>query len=360
MTIQIYYLIFLTILYLISKILKRNFGYVYGLLSIFVFGQRWGSGTDFNGYLGYYLSNYQREYLYTYLQTLIIKYDLYFGLLIFIVYSITVSLFIYFIKKIVKNSNDIIYIFFLSEIHFAITSQIRNWAAVSFFLCSYYLYKIKAKKILSILFLLLGYGFHKSIIYVIPLILFKIKLTNKLKFRLLVLSGIISTIDFKIILKFFTNFHYIDYLNSEYNYSLSWINKIKFLVVLLMYIIYFISEKRKKESKEDIFIEQGAYIYLLTYAISLNMGMFLRISHYFKIFELLYLFNMIEYTKIRKLKIIPCIYIFIYFIGCLLTNAYGYKEYEFKKIRIYRDFPKEKYFEYLREIQEKIKNERKM
>lgn len=352
MTAHIYYLIFLTILYLISKISSKNFSYIYALFSIFIFGQRWGSGTDFHGYLGYYLSNYQREYLYTYLQELVIKYDLYFGLLIFITYSITIILFIYFINKITKNSNDIVYIFFLSEIHFALTSQIRNWVAVSIYLCAYYLYKLRTKKVLSMCLLLLGYGFHKSIFYVIPLILFKIKLTNKLKISVLFISGILSVIDFKVILKFFINFHYINYLNSEYNQSLSWINKIKFLILLFLYIVYFVLEKRKKEkNEEDKFIEEGAYIYLITYAISLNMGMFLRISHYFKVFELLYLFNIVDYTRVKRLKIIPSIYIFVYLMGSLMFNAYGYKRYEFKKIRIYRDTPKEKYFEYLKKLE---------
>lgn len=347
----IYYAIFLTCIYILSKLLKKNFSIIYLFCSIFIFGQRWGSGTDFPNYLRYYLINFKREYIYTYLQEVIIKYDLYFGLLIFSVYSITVSLFIYFINKVIKRPNDISYLFFLTESHFALTSQIRNWAAISFFLCAYYMYKIKNKKILSICLISLGYGFHRSILYVILLLIFPIKLTKKAKSGLLIVCGIISTINFKYVFKIFQNFKYITYLDSDYNNPLSWINKMKFLLLLLLYLIYFILDKDKNKDEEDIFIEEGAYIYLITYAISLNMGMFLRISHYFKIFELLYLFSAIKYTKIRKLKIIPYTYILLYFIGCLITNSYNHNKYEFKMLKIYRDKPKEEYIEYLKNIE---------
>lgn len=337
--IAIYFFI-ITLIFLISKYSKKDLTLLYIVVSSYVFGQRWGSGTDFPGYYNYYLTNFKREYLYTYLQEFIIKKDLNFGIIIFITYLITIILFVNFFKKITKNYNEITYLFLLSEIHFAMQSQIRNWLAIGFFINGYYYLKIENRKKLSFLLILLGLGFHKSIIFILAILLVKISFQNFLKIRkmLLAIILILVFVDIKIILKLFPNFHYYGYIMSKFGESLSIVSKLKFISLYFIYILYITYEKKDIEkTREDKFIEMGAYIYLILSSISLNMGMFIRISYYFKVFELLYIFNILQYTKLRKLKIIPTTYFVLYLLGCLFTGSFGYKKYQFKPLKLYKD-----------------------
>src|SRR5699024_5082993 len=107
-----------------------NSSFIYAL---FIFGQRWMTGTDFPNYLRYYLTGFQvREPIYKFIQNFLAEHNLYFGLLIFIVFAITLFNNYRFMVRIDRNVVLIIYIYLLSEIFFAQLSQVRQFIAISF------------------------------------------------------------------------------------------------------------------------------------------------------------------------------------------------------------------------------------
>ena len=124
--IWIFHLTIITMLLLISKKIKKQKFFFYSsfLYSIFIFGQRWMTGTDYPNYLRYYLTDFQvSEPGYYYLQKILAENNLDFGLLIFIILFITLFNNYRFILQIDKNVEIILFLYLISEIFFAQMSK---------------------------------------------------------------------------------------------------------------------------------------------------------------------------------------------------------------------------------------------
>ena len=90
--IWLYHFIIVTLLLTISKVIKNDKFFIATSFwyALFIFGQRWMTGTDFPHYLRYTLVDFQvRDPIYRFLQTFIMEQGLYFGLLIFFIFALT-------------------------------------------------------------------------------------------------------------------------------------------------------------------------------------------------------------------------------------------------------------------------------
>lgn len=337
--IWIFHFIFITILLLIAKYIKSdkffiNTSFFY---AIFIFGQRWMTGTDFPNYLNYYLTDFSSvEPLYYWIQKFLSSNGLYFGILIFIILLITLFNNYRFFLKFDRHVILIIYLFLFSEIFFAQLSQIRQFVAVSFFLNSYF-YSFENKYGKSLINILFGLGFHSSIIFFVPFLFIKLNL-NKIKtIYLLLLSSILPLLDVAFILRLPIFDRYSHYLDSIFNVNLSIFHYVKFYIILavLLFVIWNIEHFR--ENKMTQIILNGLVLNMLFYGISFQFGIMLRVSMYFKVFEFIFLayyykdvFNVSK--KIMKFAVI-LLFMGIYS-GLALTDPYDISRYEFSPLRI--------------------------
>ena len=195
--IWIFHVVIITMLLLISKKIKRQKFFIYSsfLYSIFIFGQRWMTGTDYPNYLRYYLTDFQvSESGYYYLQKILADNNLDFGLLIFIILFITLFNNYRFILRLNKNVEVILFLYLLSEIFFAQMSQIRQFIAISFFLNSFY-YAYENKMFKSIGNIIIGALFHDSIIFLFPFLFIRPYINRINGLYLLIVSAVLPLID---------------------------------------------------------------------------------------------------------------------------------------------------------------------
>ena len=153
---------------------------------IFIFGQRWSAGVDFFGYLKYYLIHFPSEIGYRTIERFFFYNNIYFGLLIFLIYLFTTLGSLWFLRKFTA-SNYAIYFFFLSEYHIMSINPLRTYIAINFFLIALYKLYFNKKKISALLFIILGSLFHKIIIFTLPFFLFIIFLEKVIKKKKLIL-----------------------------------------------------------------------------------------------------------------------------------------------------------------------------
>lgn len=335
-----FHFIVVTILLLITiKIKKEDFFIKSSFLYVvFIFGQRWMTGTDFPNYLRYYLSGFQvQEPIYKGLQNFISTNNLYFGLLIFIVFSISIFNNYRFIIKVDQNVVLLIYLYLLSEIYFAQMSQIRQFAAISFFINAYF-YSYGEKRWKTVLNILLGLGFHTSIVFLIPFLLIRFNITRIKALYIIILSAVLPLLDITIILQLPLFSRYSHYIESRYNVSLSPFHLIKFYTLLLIVFIFIWNLKKYKKNPIDQMILNGILMNLVLYSISFQFGLMIRISSYFKIFELVFLTYYIEdlrnYSKFIVKTVSISFFILVY-VGLIATDPYNITRYEFRHLRFY-------------------------
>src|SRR5699024_4525006 len=112
-----------------------------------------------------------------------------------------------------------VYLYVFSEIFFAQMSQIRQFAAISFFINAfYYTYKEKYGK--SFINFILGVGFHTSIVFLLPFLFIKVNITRIKALYLLLASAVLPLFDVTLLLKLPFFERYSHYLNSIYNVEL--------------------------------------------------------------------------------------------------------------------------------------------
>lgn len=344
-----------TFLLVFFKLIKKEKYYIKCIFiySIFTFGQRWMTGEDFPGYLLYYITNFKvNEIGYKFLQDILTKNNIYFGNLIFIVYFLTLYNNFRFIKRCDRNQNLIIYLYCFTESYFAQMSQIRQWLAISFFINSlYYLYCEKGR-IKQFINFILGMMFHKSIILMLPFSLFIVNLKKKHYFYLVLLMFMFPFINISIFLRKLTFVSYTHYLDSLYNQSLSWSHFLRYYYSLILTVIFIYCIKLKKINKFHLLILNGQILNLALYGLSFKFAPFMRMSYYFKIFEIVFLFTFLEklifFNKkmVKKLIILSTL---IFYLFIALKDPYNITRYELRKLK----FKENKSDESLRE---EIKN----
>jgi len=307
------------------------------IYALFIFGQRWMTGTDFPWYLRYTIIDFTvPEPIYDMLQQIIIDFDLYFGLLIFVILFITLFNNYRFILKIDRHVVLIIYIYLISEIFFAQMSQLRQFVAISFFLNSYF-YAYQDKYLKSGLNILLGLGFHTSIIFMIPFLFIQFNLNRIKTLYLLVLSSVLPLIDISMILRIPIFSRYSHYLGSVHDTNLSVFHYFKFYILLAVLLVFAWYIKEYKLKPIDQMILNGIVLNMLFYGLSFQLGPMIRVSFYFKIFELIFLVyfhkELYHFSRLILKQLILILFISIY-AGVGLTDPYNITRYEFRPLRL--------------------------
>lgn len=338
--IWIFHFSVITILLLITVFIKKEDFFIKTsfFYSIFIFGQRWMVGTDFRYYLKYYLIDFQvREPIYRFLQDFIATNNLYFGLLIFLVFTITIFNNYRFIIKIDKNIVLMLYIYLISEIFFAQLSQIRQFIAISFFINAYFnAYEKKYGR--SILNVLLGTGFHTSIIFLVPFLFIRLKIDRIRAIYIIIVSAVLPLLDVTLLLKLPFLSRYSGYVESKFNVNLSAFHFIKFYILIAVILIFIWNLKKFRKNSIDQMILNGILLNMLIYGSSFQFAPLIRLSSYFKIFEFVFLIYYIKelsnFSKPLIKTVIITLFTFIY-MGFAVTDPYSIKNYEIRYLRLY-------------------------
>lgn len=337
--IHIYIILIIYILFGRNKDTENCFTLCSFVYVVYIFGQRWMTGVDFPYYLKYYLQDFTRsEWGYFGLQVFLKNNNLYFGLLIFIVFVLTQFNFYRFFKKF-DNYSLLIFVFLISEIFFAQMSQMRQYVAISFFVNSYY-YANKKEYPRSMLNLFFAYSFHSSAIYFFPFLFIKIPYTKNIVSLLLTSFLMLPLVDIRFVLNLpFLN-RYSGYLGGNFDVPLGINHSIKYLIMLVIFIFYIINLNEFKKTKLNLLIINGLIFYMLIYGLSLQFAPLYRIATYFQVFEIVFL---VHYSK--SLKGIPTSitnktvsFLFIgLFIFASISDSYRVSEYQFRSIRLHEN-----------------------
>lgn len=338
------------------KLISKCYFYIVTLYFIFIFGQRWGAGVDFYGYLYGYIYKLPYELGYRTIQNFFSNRNINYGILIFIIYLFTTTVSLLFLRKITK-SNIAIFIFFISEYHIMSINPLRNYIGINFFLLGLYYLFFRKKKLMTILCFLFGSLFHASIFFAIFFLpFFYINIENKRKFILIFLF-LLPIIDLREILKwlsyYFYSKYYIYYFGTVYDKSLSILNILRYYFFVIIYTI-FCNFKIKKGQKE-FFLEKGLLIFLFLIGISVNFGPFHRIAYYYKIFEILYFVKFFNYKKHKLKKYFIVTFFIINYIFIAYKDMGVLFDYKIKILQLKRDKNNKEYLLEEKEFSKKYK-----
>lgn len=340
--IWLFHFIIVTLLLIISKFIKNDEFFIKSsfFYALFVFGQRWMTGTDFPNYLKYTLLDFQvREPIYRFLQNFITQNNLYFGILIFIVLAITLVNNYRFMIKIDRNVVLIVYIYLISEIFFAQLSQIRQFIAISFFINAYF-NAFERRYNRSLINILLGAGFHTSIIFLIPLLFIRLNITRIKAIYLLIVAAVLPLLDVTLLLRLPFFSRYAHYIESRFNVNLSVFHLFKFYILLFIVFIFIWNLKKYRKTPIDQMILNGIIFSMLIYSLSFQFAPMIRINSFFKVFEfifLVYYLNEIDnFSQIVKKTVVISLFIVTY-LGFAFTDPYKITRYQFQHLRLRDD-----------------------
>lgn len=298
-----YNFIFLTFFLLICEyhiIPKKWYKNICTIYFIFIFGQRWAAGVDFYGYLKYYLINFPTEIGYRTIERFFSENNIYFGNLIFIIYTFTLITSLWFINYFYK-SNYLIYFFYLSEYHIMMLNPLRTYIAIAFFLIA--LIKIyENNNKIALLFILIGTLFHKLIlfasIFIVIFLKSKIILRNRKKFLfILAILPFLPTRDFLSL--FVKYFHYANnYYESAYDIPFSLLSIMRYYLILILYCFFY--KRNDNMERKAKFIEIGMIIFMIIMGISCQIAPLHRVAYFFKIFEIIFFFSIFISCKKNK------------------------------------------------------------
>lgn len=354
MKIYLYSFIFLTLFLIICelKILPKNWYKKISLFYfLFIFGQRWSAGVDFYGYLRYYITGFKTEIGYRIIQNYFFQNNIYFGILVFIIYFFTTTVSLWFFLKFIK-SNYGVYVFFLSEYHIMSINPLRTYIAINFFLIGLYNLYFYKKTIKCFLFIFLGSLFHKIIFFIIPFLLFfknfKIKNKNNIIKIIIGILVILPVVPFYEVLKICVDYipRYGKYIGSRYDVPLSYLNIVRYYIILSLFILFY--NKKSIEKKKYIFITIGMILFIFITGVSISFAPLHRVAYFFKIFEILYFVYSYENLKINYKKSIILFVFFINYLFIVHKDMGKIKYYELKILHLYNH---KTYSEYMKEIE---------
>ena len=309
------------------------------IYAVFVFGQRWMTGTDFPNYLRYYIEDFTRsEWGYFGLQTLLRENDFYFGVLIFLIFLLTqINFYRFFLKF--QNSAMLIFLFLISELFFAQMSQIRQYVAISFFINSFYnaYHKDRLKTVINLLF---AYSFHTSSLFFIPMLLVQLPFNRKRYGIVLTSFFMLPFIDIHMIFKLPFFNRYSHYVGGYFDVPLSVNHVIKYFTILLFMIFITYSLEEFKTNGSNKLIYNGVFYYMLIYGLSFHFAPLFRIATFFQVFEILFL--VIYAQKLKNIpeylskKAVALIFIGIFTMSAIV-DSYTVANYNFRPLRLYDD-----------------------
>ncbi|MGI2327655.1 EpsG family protein [Planococcus sp. YIM B11945] len=342
-----HFIIVASLFLLSKKVGNKNFYTISIFIYItFIFGQRWMTGEDFPGYLLYYLINFQgTEYGYDLIQEFFVSNKLYFGLLVFLIYLITQINFFNLFRKF-EQKDLLIFLYCLMEIFFMEMSQIRQWLAISFFVNSFY-YIYTNKKIKAIIFLLIGASFHSSILFLIPFLIFKPKLKLNIYLFMFSICLILPFINIKLFLGPFEDVFYSNYFDSVYDVKLGFSHSIRYYTILFLTLFYLYRIKIDLKRHLSYQIINGHLLYFILYGLSFYFAPFMRLSYFFKVYEIFFLIYFIPYiTVINKTlikRLVVCITLSLYLVISIL-DPYNITRYEFRMLQLHENKSKTELF----------------
>lgn len=340
--IWIIHLICINTIFIISKIFKNKNIFIKGtfLYSIFIFGQRWMTGTDFPNYLKYYLVEFEHvEILYKLIQNILSKYNIYFGVLIFSIYLITLLLNYKIIITYNKNVLFTIYIYVMSEVYFAQLSQIRQWLSIALFVNAFYYFYSK-NKIKGLANIILGIGFHKSIIILLPFLFFKPNIKKKVYILLLVVCFILPFVDIGFIGRILPESLYGNYYESRFNVNLGIAHLLKYYCNIILGILVVNNIDFNYKNFKFKSIINGFIFYMILYGISFKFAPILRISYYLKIFEVIFFGYSLCSLKYKIKQVIEVMIIgmtLLVYMGMIETNYADINRYQFRRLKLIED-----------------------
>lgn len=350
--IYIFHFSIVTILYILfgrKKETENTFIWTTFIYVLFVFGQRWMTGTDFPNYLEYYLWGYKgSEWGYFGLQNFLKANNFYFGILICTILLITQFNFYRFFLKLKTYAPLMILLFLISEMFFAQMSQIRQYVAISFFVNSFVAaYEGKPGK--SLLNVILAGSFHASTYFLTPILVFKFPLTKnlttrKVLFGLLLIALVLPAIDIHEVFTLPIFGRYSDYVGSRFHMSLGTGHYIKYYTMLFVFIFYGYFIKEIDKTRRDLLILNGTLLYIFIYGLSFHFALFFRMAMFFQVFEIVFL---VYYAnKLRNLpeainkKLVYAMFLGIFGLASLI-DSYQVANYQFRTLRLYEDRPVE-------------------
>lgn len=321
-----------------TKKIFVNSSFVY---VIFIFGQRWMTGTDFPNYLRFYIYDITRgEWGYFGLQTLLRNNNLYFGLLIMLILFITQINFYRFFLKFKKYATLMIFIFLISEIFFAQMSQMRQYVAISFFLNSYYHASVEKNYIMAFINIFFAASFHTIAIFFIPFLFIQIPISRKQMLVLLVIALVLPFIDIRMIFELPIFNRYSHYVGSRFDVPLGFNHYIKYFVFLFLFIYYAITMKKVDMNRNYRMILNGLLLYVAIYGMSFNFAPLYRVATFFQTFEIVFLIyymkDLKELPSFVTKKVITALFLGLFFFSSL-SDSYSVSRYEFRPLRLYEN-----------------------
>ncbi|QTJ36430.1 EpsG family protein [Dolosigranulum pigrum] len=337
------HIFFLSILLILTKYLKKDFIFINGsfIFILFVYGQRWLSGTDFPNYLLYYLTSFTRwaEFLYFGLQETFVAYNIYFGLFIFLILFIIMYNYYSFFKKIDKQVVVMIALFLCSEIFVAQLSQLRQYVAVSFFTVAFY-YMFQQKYFKTVIHIILAAGFHMSAIFMSIFLFLKMKISRKMALILVGISLMLPLINIQFIFNLSIFSRYASYLDSIFNVGLSPFHLAKFYGLALIILYYILKIDKFNQTTIERMVLNGMLLNILLYGMSFQFALLIRVSAYFKVFEiafLVYYADRLKGTSTRFIQTVVVLFFLGIFGGVVWTDPYDIYPYEFEPLRLFEE-----------------------
>jgi len=328
----IYYLVFLYFLYLAKKF--SNIHIVFLFVMIFFMGQRWMTGEDFPGYLLYYLIGFKgADVGFFMLQDFFIYSEFSFSLFILFIYSITLILTYKFINKF-QYASLVFVMFAITELSFIQLSQIKQALAIPFLLFSFYFFYNK-KMFFGFVFILLSSSIHIASIFLLPFLFIKLPVQKKTMTYILIVICLLPFFNITTIIPPALYFKFGHYLDSDYNQVLSFFHYIKLYgIALLFYLLYQSNSSDSLLNKR--FMLSGMFIYLGLYSLSFQFAPFMRLSYFFRIFEVIVLVNLAmdaNYRRYFSYYIFP--FYSLSFLAIAILDPYNVSRYSFEPVIIF-------------------------
>ena len=328
--ISIYFFI-LSIVTKKCRIFSEIFAIILFTLVTCMIGFRYGVGIDYSSYQEGFNIRYtdfsSGEYIYNFFRYIIkTKFDKFYYLTFLMILITNFFIYLGLKKRKVTGMYLILSIFiYSSNMAIIFMNLMRQGVAVAiFFYASNF---IKDKKIVKyIIFILIGAGFHSSILFLLPLYFLKPKIWKNKKYLMLIFLSYICvyTKISQYTLNFIT-FKLPFYSNKYYNSEFLFNNNIKTISlgvlsnVIFIYLLSYFSEKKYKDNK--YLLEENYYkIGILINILSIATFMFDRIGIYFVVFGIIAIPNMIKRIENKKIKIVFLILALIISIASFAQN----------------------------------------
>lgn len=239
-----------------------------------------------------------------------------FGVIAFVILALT-------FKACKDNSDDYflsIILFFVSGLYFDSFNGIRQYVAMGIFMCGIkYIIQKDLKRYL--LYCLIGFLFHKSIIFVIPLyFVCHIKIDLKKAIAITAVSCVSASLIYKLVLFWLAYTPYAYFLTSnELKSATTSSSSILFLTVNFIIGYFYYSQKKEVDMKTQILFNiqvVSLVISLLTSSIPLVS----RVLNYGVFVEILYIPCVLKLIKNTRTRVIIKWFIVLLYI---IVNVYG-------------------------------------